>query len=72
MNHVTSTSARERAARHALERMGYKLQKARTQNPSDYTFGTYMIVDPFRNAVVAGMPSGFGMHLEDVEGWIEG
>lgn len=44
----------ESAVRGRLRRRGYALQKSRTRNENDPTFGMYRIVDPFTNTVVEG------------------
>jgi hypothetical protein len=59
---------RENRLRRAAERQGLALMKSRRRDPRAYDFGTYMLVDPRTNTVVAhGGQSGYGMSLEDVE-----
>jgi FAD/FMN-containing dehydrogenase len=55
--------AREARARRKAQREGLALQKSRTRNPGILDWGTYMLVDPDHNRVVAGP----GMSLSEVE-----
>jgi hypothetical protein len=55
--------AREARARRKAQREGLALQKSRTRNPGVLDWGTYMLVDPDHNRVVAGP----GMSLSEVE-----
>jgi hypothetical protein len=55
--------AREARARRKAQREGLALQKSRTRNPGVFDWGTYMLVDPDHNRVVAGP----GMSLSEVE-----
>jgi hypothetical protein len=55
--------AREARARRKARREGLSLQKSRTRNPGVLDWGTYMLVEPDHNRVVAGP----GMTLGEVE-----
>jgi hypothetical protein len=46
--------------------MGLQVRKACTRSTSAAKYGTYMLVDMSTNAVVAGMPNGYGLGLDDV------
>jgi hypothetical protein len=62
---------RERRARYYLDKMGYRLKKSRTRNPSDIEYECYMIVKQDSNQIVAGgSPHAFSMTLKDVERFI--
>lgn len=44
------------------------LAKSRRRDPRATDYGTYMLVDPSTNAVVAhGLQSGYGMSLDEIE-----
>jgi hypothetical protein len=62
----------ENRLRLKLRRMGYRLEKNRIRDPQAYNYGGYMVIDGWRNFVVAGShPCSFAMTLEDVEDWIK-
>ena len=64
-------NVRENRLRRTAKRQGYMLRKSRVRDPRAYVYGTYMLVDPYRNTIVAGdRNSGFGMSLDDVEAWL--
>jgi hypothetical protein len=64
-------SMRESRARRAIARIGYSLAKSRRRDDRYPDFGLFHIVDPYRNAVIAGgSPWAFSMSLDDVEAWI--
>src|SRR4051812_36925854 len=63
-----SPKARENRCRRALRRRGLALHKSRRRDPTMHDDGGYMVVDPVRNASVAGgSPIPYGMSLADVE-----
>jgi hypothetical protein len=63
---------RENNARRAITRLGYALRKSRRRDPQSPDFGLYCILDPVRNAYVAGgSPWSHSMTLDDVEAWLE-
>jgi hypothetical protein len=58
-----SLAAREARVRRALARQGHALRKSRRD-------GTYMVVDPATNTIVAynfGSQDGYGLSLESIE-----
>ncbi len=62
---------RENRLRRMAERQGLAVQKSRRRDPHAYDFGTYMLVDPASNTVVAcGLQSGYGMSLDDIERYL--
>jgi hypothetical protein len=65
---VSSEKVRENRLRRMAERQGLQLQKSRRRDPRAVDYGTYMLVNPRLNAVVAyGLQSGYGLSLDDVE-----
>ena len=64
---MSDTKARENRLRRRLAKMGYLLRKSRASESLD-NFGGYMIVDAYRNYVVAG--SRFDLDLDDLEQFI--
>jgi hypothetical protein len=61
----------ENRLRRMAERQGYRLVKSRRRDPRAIDYGTYWIVDPKTNAIVAGGgPSQRGMNLDDIEAWL--
>jgi hypothetical protein len=69
----TTAKIRENKARRAARRQGYELRKSRRRDPLAIDYGTYGLVD--RSAgnsgvLVAGGETGYGMTLDDVEGWL--
>ncbi len=68
---ISADKIRENRLRRMAERQGLAVQKSRRRDPRAYDFGTYMLVDPVANAVVAsGLHSGYGMSLDDVERYL--
>jgi hypothetical protein len=64
---------RENRLRRAAERQGLALAKSRRRDVRALGHGTYMVVDPQTNAVVAkGLESGYGMSLDEVEDFLMG
>jgi hypothetical protein len=65
---MTDEKVRENQLRRRAERQGYQLVKSRRRDPYAVDYGTYMLVDPATNAVVAyGLQSGFGLSLDAIE-----
>ncbi len=61
----------ENHLRRMAERQGLKLMKSRRRDPRAYDFGTYMLVDPYTNSLVAGDTNrGYGLSLDEVEEWL--
>jgi hypothetical protein len=59
---------RENRLRRAAQRQGLMLAKSRRRDPRATDYGTYMLVDPSTNAVIAsGSQSGYGLSLDDVD-----
>lgn len=59
---------RENKLRRMAQRQGYQLMKSRRRDPRAVDYGRWLIVDPTRNAIVAGEPGYWT--LDDVEGWL--
>ncbi len=68
----TVNKVRENRLRRMATRQGLALQKSRRRDPRARDFGTYMLVDPDTNAVVAAGPDGhgYGLTLDDIEAWL--
>jgi hypothetical protein len=59
---------RENQLRRAAHRQGLMLAKSRRRDPRATDYGTYMLVDPSTNTIVAGnTESGYGMSLDEIE-----
>lgn len=59
---------RENRLRRAAERQRLKLEKSRARDRRAVDYGTYRLVDPYNNAVVAaGAPGDYGMPLDEIE-----
>jgi hypothetical protein len=59
---------RENRLRHPAQRQGLTLAKSRRRDPNAFDYGSYMLVDPNTNAVVASVhETGYGMSLDDIE-----
>lgn len=68
-----SDKARENRVRRMAERQGLRLEKSRRRDPRALGYGTYQLVDPNRNTIVAGdNERGYGLDLEAVEGQLTG
>jgi hypothetical protein len=63
---------RERRLRRVAKNRGFALQKFRTRrDPHAIGNGTYRLVDPFVNCVVAGDEvTSYGLTLDNVEEWL--
>ena len=53
INALFDEKASEEQLRRKADRLGLKLRKSRTRNPESYLYGTFMLVDPDGNYVVA-------------------
>jgi len=67
-----SPLVRAKRLRRRAKRRGLDIRKARTRDPRDLEYERWAIIDPVRNAVVAGTdvdgrPS---MTLDEVEAWL--
>lgn len=62
---------RENRLRRMAERQGYKLAKSRRRDTRAYDYGTWTIVEPRTNTLVAGGKYGT-MDLDAVEAWLTG
>lgn len=59
---------RENRLRRAAQRQGLILARSRRRDPRATDYGTYMLVDPSTNFVVAhGLQSGYGLSLDEIE-----
>jgi hypothetical protein len=59
---------RENRLRRAAQRQGLTLMKCRRRDTRAYDYGTYMLIDPLTNTVVAYGGSGtYGLSLDDIE-----
>ncbi|MGO8686502.1 MAG: hypothetical protein ACLQT7_04840 [Candidatus Dormibacteria bacterium] len=68
---TTREKVRENRLRRTAERQGLKLLKSRRRDPHAIDFGTYMLVDPNRCALVpADHNRGCGLDLDGVETWL--
>ena len=62
---------REARARRALARRGLRLNKSRTRNTDDPTFGRFNVVDPEKNLAIAGFaPWAYSLDLDEVEAFV--
>ena len=58
---------RENRLRRAARRQGLQLEKSRRRDTRAIDWGTYHLVDPYNNTLVAyGLQSGYGMTLDEV------
>lgn len=66
---MTEEKVRENRLRRMAERQGLALKKSRRRDERALDFGTYMLVDPYRNSViVAGDRNrGYGLSLDEIE-----
>lgn len=64
-----SEKVRENRLRRMAERQGLRLEKSRLRDPRAIGYGTYQLVDPDGDTIVAsGDPSrGYGMSLDQIE-----
>lgn len=62
---------RENRLRRMCERRGWQLQKSRRRDPQAWDYGTYGIVDPTQNRLVAGSAqTTYGLNLDEIEGFL--
>jgi hypothetical protein len=57
------------------ERQRLQLMKSRRRDPSAWDYGTYMLIDPYTNAVVQqdfAIGQGYGLSLDDIEAYLTG
>jgi hypothetical protein len=66
----TTEKVRENRLRRMAQRQGLVLQKSRRRDPRAIDYGRWLIVDPNRNAIVAGEPGHWT--LDDVERFLTG
>jgi hypothetical protein len=67
---TTAEKVRENRLRRMAQRQGLLLQKSRRRDPRAIDYGRWLIVDPNRNAIVAGEPGRWT--LDDVERFLTG
>jgi hypothetical protein len=67
-----SPELRAKRLRRAARRRGLDLRKARTRDPRDIEYERWMIIDTYRNAVIAGtdLDGRPNMTLDEVEAWL--
>ena len=67
--------SRENRLRRSAQRLGLRLEKSRTRDPHDVTFGGYMLVNIERNEIAYGVAGHTGpayrFSLEDVEAYLK-
>jgi hypothetical protein len=70
----TTEKVRENRVRRMAERQGLALAKSRRRDPRATDYGTYMLVDPTSNSVVAGTAATGRPEftLDDVEQYLTG
>ena len=57
----------ETRCRRAAQRQGLRLEKSRRRDPRAYDYGTYQLVDPSTNTLVAyELEDGYGLGLDDI------
>jgi hypothetical protein len=63
---------RAKRLRRIAKRRGLDIRRARTRDPRDIEYERWMIIDPHRNAVVAGtdLDGRPNMTLDEVEAWL--
>jgi hypothetical protein len=69
---IRTDKLRENRLHRLCERRGWQLRKSRRRDPQAWDYGTYMVVDPYTNTLVAGNTNdGFGWTLDDVEEFVK-
>jgi hypothetical protein len=63
----TKAKIRENAARRAVARRGYRLEKTRRRDPAAFDYGSWKITDPATGGVILAAPG-----LPEVEAWLNG
>jgi hypothetical protein len=66
----TDDERAESRLRSAARRRGLRLVKSRSRTPSDWQYGTFMIVNDDNWLVAGNHNDGFGMTLEEVAEWL--
>ena len=69
---MTAERTRETRLRRMAKRQDLEIQKSHSRDPRAIGYGCWMIVDPYTNAVVAGV-GGTGrpeFTLDDIERWL--
>jgi hypothetical protein len=69
---MTEEKVRENRLRRMAERQGLRLVKSRRRDPRALGYGGYMIVDPHRDAAVAGALGARSLDLDEVERFLTG
>ena len=65
---MTEEKVRENRLRRMADRQGLRLEKSRRRDPRAYDYGTYHLIDPYTNSLVAGdTNSGYGLDLDGIE-----
>jgi hypothetical protein len=68
MSTDTEAKVLENRLRRVAARRGLRLEKSRRRDPNAIDYGGYMLVDAYRNIVVAGAsPHAFSCSLADIE-----
>jgi hypothetical protein len=58
----------ENRLRRMAQRQGLRLEKSRRRDPRALNYGTYWLINPYTNTVVAGdTGNGYGLDLDQVE-----
>jgi hypothetical protein len=58
----------ENRLRRMAERQGLRLEKSRRRDPRAIDYGTYHLIDPQTDSIVAGsVSSGYGLSLDEIE-----
>jgi hypothetical protein len=67
-----SPELRAKRLRRIARRRGLDIRKARTRDPRDIEYERWVIIDPYRNAVIAGsdLDGHPSMTLDEVEAWL--
>jgi hypothetical protein len=67
LSRVTDGKIRENRLRRMAERQGFQLQKSRRRDPRATGYGTYRLVNPHDNTIVAYGHGDYGLTLDDIE-----
>ena len=72
-NVETAEKVRENRLRRMAKRQRLALVKSRRRDPRAWDYGTYGLIDPSRNTLVADAgQSGYGLDLDEIEAWLTG
>ena len=66
---------RENRIRRMAQRQGFQVEKSHRRDPRAWDFGTYQVVDPYTNTIVASadpIGRGYGLTLDALEEWLSG